>query len=229
MSKLFFSSIPSYLTEKQLLHFFSKHSEVIKLDLKKKKGQPFSKGYGVITLASKKHAQELLQKELILDERKILLMPNLQGKNLRKKQQHIKRKRIVIKNVPSWVSDAKLTKLFSRFGKVTSAYCVVDHQRRKPYGYVTFEQEAAAQDCAKARMIILNKSDKILCYRFNEETKVKDRQQKSKKEQELLRKINELCYVKPTEKLYHRIERIFNHGMGNLVFMQKSKQKEFDR
>lgn len=221
--KVFVTSLPAYLTEEKLQRIFQEHAKVISIDLRKNKNMSYSKGYGVLTLANKSEVKKLLGQQIYIKDRLVILQPCLKGKKLKKWQKKVKECRVIIKNIPSSVSDRQLHKIFSKFGKVISAFCSATHQARKPHGFVTFDCKEGAQKCLDQKKIPIKGKGNIHCEKFDEKIKRIDRLQKEK---DLKRKSATEIEIehayKPSQYGYHKIERNFKHYEPNLSFFSQA-------
>lgn len=216
--RVFFTSVPSYYSQAELLDFFRTYAPIKKLDLRNNKNTPHSKGYGVLTLWNQNDLEYLLDSDIVLEGRQIILQIYLSGKELKEKQKKVKDCRVVIKNVPRCVSDQKLVKIFSRFGRVVSAFCVVKNQVRKPYGYVTFTNTQAQHRCLNTKIIEIAQKRCIYLEKFEDIKRVKKRIGEKIKHLSWDKIILKNSHIPPSKKKYHLIGRVFNQSYGNIKF-----------
>lgn len=110
-----------------------------------------SKGYGFVHFEAKESAEEAIAKlnGLLLNDKKVVVCHHVSRKDRVAQTDAAKSiyTNVFVKNLDENVDDAELEKVFTPFGKITSALISRDEQtgRSKGFAFVNFETHAAAE------------------------------------------------------------------------------------
>eukprot|EP00195_Chlamydomonas_chlamydogama_P005718 CAMPEP_0202902426 /NCGR_PEP_ID=MMETSP1392-20130828/16842_1 /ASSEMBLY_ACC=CAM_ASM_000868 /TAXON_ID=225041 /ORGANISM="Chlamydomonas chlamydogama, Strain SAG 11-48b" /LENGTH=361 /DNA_ID=CAMNT_0049589185 /DNA_START=81 /DNA_END=1168 /DNA_ORIENTATION=- len=140
-TKLFLGGLSWDTTEDKLKQYFSKYGEVDDVVVMKDRVTRTPRGFGFITFKEESAAAAACRESHIIDNRTIDAKPSVpQGESQRPRS-----KKIFVGGLAPETQDEEFKAYFSRFGTITEAQVMVDHNsgRSRGFGFVTFEEEEA--------------------------------------------------------------------------------------
>lgn len=183
--KIYLSSLPSTITENSLRNYFSEYGKVIEIDLSRNLSQGFCRGFGSITFTNDADIRSILNTGHVLMGRTINCDQFLESKGaLDQKKEEVKKRRVFISNIPSWMNNSYLKKIMERFGPVNSAYKIQKYGSGKimPYGYVFFENDLGAQLCLERGFVFNGEQDGFMLMEpYTKDKRIRERMRNRRK------------------------------------------------
>ena len=176
----FVGSLPGTVHDGELFDYFARVGRVVSLEVIKKRRNSICKGYGFVTLELRISEQEFLSTPHTFQGRRLTIEPYIDGEQLSLKKAEFQHRRLFIKNLPPWVSDADLVAYFSKYGHVEIAYKAknYDQPNLKPaIGCVHFAS-AESLDFALAQPEHQIGGQFVKCDRFKEKKSLASGSQK---------------------------------------------------
>lgn len=169
----FVGSLPGTVQDEELTSYFSRFGGVVGIDVIKKRRSNICRGYGFVLIDLNISESDFLSSEHYFEGRKLTVEPYIDGARLSSKKAEFANRRLFIKNLPPWVTDADLWQYFSKFGKVELAYKAAnhDHHRSLNIGCVTFS-DTASLDRVMASSTHVVGGQQVKCDRFNRKDKL---------------------------------------------------------
>ena len=154
--KVFLTGLSYQITPKILKNFFKRRFPStlgVEMRNQNRKTGKIS-GFAFLTLTLESEYQTILkQKTFQLFGRKFFATQFLSGKDLQKKKQQIKKRRVFLTGIPHYISDSDLKDLLeSEFGRMEYAFMIegtAGLQKSTGYGYACFDQFSDAQNAVK--------------------------------------------------------------------------------
>lgn len=144
---IFVGGLSITMTEEVVQRHFEQFCEVesVKFMTDKRSGQ--SKGYGFVRLASSSMIEPVLNLTHVIAGRRIDCQRAAKKADKKRLREDVLRRKLFVSGLPSSLSSDQLELCFSRFGKIRACYIIKDEQSLafKNYGFVEFEEEAAAR------------------------------------------------------------------------------------
>lgn len=169
---------------KDLIETFRPYCEISNITFKRHPITGKHRGFAFFMVPNGKIAKKILSKGHKLKERTVFcqlksLNPNFEDKN---------KKRLFIGGIPKSATDNQLKRIFEKFGKVRTAYTIVDYEGKSKYfGYVDFEEEEGAKKALDARPIKIK--GRVLDVKQFE--KPGEKKEKSKKQKRRINRVKE--------------------------------------
>lgn len=140
---IFVHGLHPLTTREELTEIFSEYCEISNFSMTQASRAGINKGYAFFAVPNAKVAEMLVQSEHILHGRKIHCDLKHRSRTDEEKSQ---RKRVFFGGVKKGTTDKDITAFFAQFGRVRTAYAIVDIRgNRKNYGYVDFFNEKSAK------------------------------------------------------------------------------------
>ena len=174
--KLFVSSLPSDVTEKELIEQLNAYANIVSVKLVKDKKHGFCVGFGNIFVSNQEEAAILQNSRVTFRNRVLKIDPFLTGKHLESKQQDLYSRRIFVKQIPKKIKEKNLKHIFSKYGKVHKAHFL--HKNSETVtscAVITFEKSSSAYKCLKTKNLKIPGNEKLVpCFPYNPKLKCKD-------------------------------------------------------
>jgi RNA recognition motif-containing protein len=140
-TKLFVASLPSLVTNSDLLAHFSQFGPVTKVEISKNQ-KKLSKGFAFVTFLNESDAETVLNSEIAFKDRVLTIRRNLKGQELKNYTKTFEQRRMYVGNLSLDVSDSLLRSFFSKFAPVENAYVIRDFKTglSSRFGYVLFHK-----------------------------------------------------------------------------------------
>lgn len=147
---VFLFGLSDSLTKEELMNFFSYNfHSVTSIKMKSRGKDGKITGYAFLSLTSQVEYQEILSiQKFFLNERYFFAKPYLQGEDLKKFKNSVKKKRVFVIGIPFSFENDDVRSLMTQFGPIEDAFVVKDMKRggvSKGYGYATFKDIRDAQ------------------------------------------------------------------------------------
>ena len=124
-AKIFVGSLPGFMTESQVLEFFSKYGKIDGIDLKQRQDNPNKNtGYCVLLVHNKVSFHKIISHEHleILSGRYVVCKPFMKGTELKKATRNLDKRRLIIKHVPSSIKEQDLRRYFEWYAAVENIF-----------------------------------------------------------------------------------------------------------
>lgn len=157
--KLFIGSLPPLTTNKDIRCYFSSMAiPVIDIKLSFDYNHKICKGFGFVEIPSDTDIELFLKQEHIILGRKVSCEAYLSGKQLQQRKEILSKRKVFVTNLPDYMSNFQLKRLFAQFGEVEHAYRSLRHGQkvRMSFGYVIFKNPNSAQWCTKQGKLFIN-------------------------------------------------------------------------
>ncbi|UYV68897.1 hypothetical protein LAZ67_6001517 [Cordylochernes scorpioides] len=156
--KLFVKNIPYNTSDEHFKEFFNQFGEVIEARIVREESGR-SKGFGFVTFSTQGAANALIESEEILEleNRKLIIRASVS------KVTRPLNSEICVKNLPFETTDDQFFEFFGTFGLVQKA-CVICKAsgESRGFGYVTFNEEKAANALIEKKNLIVLKEQKLV-------------------------------------------------------------------
>lgn len=144
---IFIGGLSFAMTEEMVQRHFEQYCAVesVKFMTDKRSGQP--KGYGFVRLASSSLIEPVLSQTHVIAGRRIDCQKAAKKADKKQLREDVLRRKLFVSGLPCALSSEQLELCFSRFGKVRACHIIKDERSMayKNYGFVEFEEEAAAK------------------------------------------------------------------------------------
>lgn len=150
--KLFVGGLPPTIFKQELEHVFREYLPYIRIDLRRKDGTSFNKGYAFLLVNDPVIASRIVETQFEVRHRKL----QVQYSQKVPKYERIAPLRLFCKGIPADISDEELLTFFSQFVPCRAAYSIKNNQGiKKGYGFIEL--------CTKesARILLDKKTFKI--------------------------------------------------------------------
>ena len=157
MPKIFIGSIKKGANPEILLRRFLELFEVKSARILHPKNGPIRKGFAIfdLTLTAEACFDSLLSQQIQFEGKSLYLAKYLQGKKIQQRNRELSMKKIYVCNIPNSLDDATMTRLFSQYGEVETAYISRSNACKAfLYGFVTFIREEDALRCLEHQTVI---------------------------------------------------------------------------
>lgn len=124
-AKIFVGSLPGFMTESQVLEFFSKYGKIDSIDIKPRQDNPNKNaGYCVLQVHNKVSFHKIISFEHleIFPGRYVVCKPFMKGTELKKATRNLDKRRLIVKLVPSSITEHDLRLYFERFAAVENIF-----------------------------------------------------------------------------------------------------------
>ncbi|UYV68896.1 hypothetical protein LAZ67_6001512 [Cordylochernes scorpioides] len=156
--KLFVKNIPYNTSDEHFKEFFNQFGEVIEARIVREESGR-SKGFGFVTFSTQGAANALIESDEILEleNRKLIIRASVS------KVTRPLNSEICVKNLPFETTDDQFFEFFGTFGLVQKA-CVICKAsgESRGFGYVTFNEEKAANALIEKKNLIVLKEQKLV-------------------------------------------------------------------
>jgi RNA recognition motif-containing protein len=158
--KLFLGGLSYDTTDDDLHDFFGKYGSLVEATVKTDPSTGRSKGFGFVVYSDSASVDKVLA----------LGSVKLQGRSIEPQKARGRSsgggggggvKKVFVGGVSSDVSESEINSYFSSYGRVEDVHCPVDREtsERRPFVFVTFETERAADDACDERSHTLGGKD----------------------------------------------------------------------
>ncbi|PKU71323.1 Heterogeneous nuclear ribonucleoprotein 1 [Dendrobium catenatum] len=157
LGKVFIGGISWDTNEDCLREYFEKFGEVVEAVIMKDRKTGRARGFGFVAFADPAVAERVVmikhridgrmveaKKAIPRDDQRILLNRNNNSLLLHGSPSPSRIKKIFVGGLPSNITEADFKKYFERFGAITDAVVMYDHDTQRPrgFGFITFTSEA---------------------------------------------------------------------------------------
>lgn len=142
---LFIGGLPQETNELELIYLLSQHFTVLKLELNKRKKGSKCLGHGTLIIPLSEERMALQTDHITYKQRKVKIMRNMKGEELRKFQKEFGMRRLYLKNLSPDIKADELNDIFSRFGDIESCYIRGEPLSETKIGIVIFTEKESAR------------------------------------------------------------------------------------
>lgn len=124
-ARIFVGSLPGFMTERQVLDFFSKFGKIDSVEIKPRQDNPNKNtGYCVLQVHNKVVFHKIISFEHleIFPGRYIVCKPFMKGTELKKATRNLDKRRLIVKHVPSIIKEHDLRRYFERYAEVENIF-----------------------------------------------------------------------------------------------------------
>ena len=124
-AKIFVGSLPGFMTESQVLEFFSKYGKIGSIEIKPRQDNPSkNSGYCVLQVHNKVSFHKIISFEHleIFPGRYVVCKPFMKGTELKKATRNLDKRRLIVKHVPSSIKEHDLRLYFERYAAVENIF-----------------------------------------------------------------------------------------------------------
>lgn len=158
MYKVYVGCLPASCTSEQLAAFFSRFGPIEDTKVTRKAGSKLCSGNGTFGCKDRSTYDQIISvREFDFYGRNIFCEGKLSGGELLLKNQSLSRRRIFVSNLPSDATDQDIEDAMRVFGPVQNGYRIKTlNNKPRPFGFVTFLEESAAEKAVEVGFILLN-------------------------------------------------------------------------
>lgn len=144
--EIFIGGLPNGTKDEELLALLTKHTEIEELNVKRRNNKKTKKclGYGIAVVKPENSEKLINLRYLNYNNRRISLTKNLKGEELKEFQKKFTKRRLFIKDLPTYTDDLFLVKTFSKFGELDSYYIRGQPGSELKLGVIIFKEKKSA-------------------------------------------------------------------------------------
>lgn len=210
---VFVGGIPGNVAVEEVRQYFARFGRVVEVVIPPKKSNPaVNNGYCFVAFDSAAASSQVVAiGDHYLGSRRVSCKPYLKGSSLSCELQAANEKKLFVKFVPGWVSEAQFREYFAQFGQLASYYMVkykdpVDPKNNSSVGYLVYTDPAVGESLATRRFFkIGNKKMQVEKFDKNLSSKDTDSQPSTAPPGKIPQpSVEEVHSVKPTAAAYRR-------------------------
>jgi RNA recognition motif-containing protein len=170
--KIYVGSIPGYIESKDILNYFEKFGSVSRVRMfYSEPHSKVNKGYCHLITSDQGTYQKILDyPHHVMEDRRLYCCAYISGRKLRSHNIQSNSKRVVVRNIPQYLTGPELKSLFERFGQVEMAYIFTPHGlMQKPAdqnqtGSVQFKDARVAVELVKKKNLYIRTRQRAHCF-----------------------------------------------------------------
>jgi len=181
--QIFLGCVSGTAKNEEIFNFFSSFGPILEVNLRIRKSDGKCAGFGYLKCQNKQTYEKILkQKKVKYRGRNIVVTQFLAHNDMANNRDSLKKRKVLVKNIPKGITEEEYIKFFEKFGKVEIGYIVnlnKPDSTQKLHGFVIYSDEEAARKVVDQQPITLRGQLVNLKFQKKKKNKVKPASSKS--------------------------------------------------